>query len=35
MALELLDGPDVVTVLKEVGGKGVAERVAGDSFGNP
>ena len=33
VAEELLDGADVVAAFEEVGGEGVAEGVAGDSFG--
>ena len=32
VAEELLDGSDVLSVLQEVRGEGVAEGVAGDSF---
>lgn len=31
---QLLNGADVVTVFKQVGGKAVAKGVAGDRFGN-
>ncbi len=33
MAEELLDGADVVAVLEQVGGEGVAEGVTGDALG--
>lgn len=35
VAQELLDGPDVVAILEEVGGKGVSERVRGAGFAMP
>jgi hypothetical protein len=32
MAQELLHGPDVIVILQEVGGEGMAERVASDAL---
>ena len=35
MAEELLNGADVVSILEQVSGEGMAERVARDPFGQP